>query len=650
MCTTFSASAEEERIDTLREVVVTAARVRFSVISPTPSQTMRKEVLEKFNSLSVADATRYFSGAQLKDYGGIGGLKTVDIRNLGTMHTAVFYDGVQLGNAQNGQVDLGKFSLQNIEEVQLFNGQKSSIFQPARGLFASNSLYLVSKRPEFENRKFQGTASVKAGSFGLYNPSVYWAQQINPTLSYSVNGEWQQAKGNYKFTTTNGVNDTTNTRKNTDIEALRLEAALFGTINNSGRWAIKGYFYDSERGLPGVLLENDTSYQRQWDRNMFVQAFLQKSFGEKWETIFNIKYNHDYTRYLDPSTFLVSGHLDNRYTQQEFYASGVAQYNVSSWLNVSASADFIWNTLDANLPVFSYPGRYNILGALNAHLFFERIDIQVNLLGASIINYTKINESAPNRNQWCPVVSASWQPFAYNGFRLRGFYKKTFRMPTFNDLYYSSIGYSLLRPEFATQYDIGFTWNKNLSTFLQSLAIKFDAYYNQVDDKIIATPSKNLFRWTMMNLEKVVIQGLEFGIESGFRLGDWSSYFGINYTYQRAEDHTPNSSVYGHLIPYAPEHSGSALLSVNYQNWQFNYSFIYTGGRYALPDNSTINYIQPWYTSDIALSWQYEWKNTFIQNIKINAEINNLFNQNYDVIKYFPMPGRSFRCGISIGF
>lgn len=32
--------------------------------------------------------------------------------------------GIELGNAQNGTVDLGRFSLDNMESVTLYNGQK----------------------------------------------------------------------------------------------------------------------------------------------------------------------------------------------------------------------------------------------------------------------------------------------------------------------------------------------------------------------------------------------------------------------------------------------------------------------------------------------------------------------------------------------
>ena len=112
----------------LPEVTVNA-RSRFREVIP--AQTLSGKAIEALRSHSVADALRYFSGVQIKDYGGVGGIKTVDMRSMGTNHMGVFYDGIQLGNAQNGQIDLGKFSLDNIEAIDMYNGQKSDIFQSA---------------------------------------------------------------------------------------------------------------------------------------------------------------------------------------------------------------------------------------------------------------------------------------------------------------------------------------------------------------------------------------------------------------------------------------------------------------------------------------------------------------------------------------
>ena len=75
-----------ERMLNLKEVVVTATVPQIDVI---PAQKLSGEELKRLNSNSVADALRYFSGVQVKDYGGVGGIKTVNIRSMGTNHTGV---------------------------------------------------------------------------------------------------------------------------------------------------------------------------------------------------------------------------------------------------------------------------------------------------------------------------------------------------------------------------------------------------------------------------------------------------------------------------------------------------------------------------------------------------------------------------------
>ena len=80
----------------------------------------------------VSEAVRRFAGVQLRDYGGVGGLKTVNVRSLGSEHTGVFIDGIQVDNAQNMQVDLGRFGLEGLGSISLFSGQKVSPLQSAK--------------------------------------------------------------------------------------------------------------------------------------------------------------------------------------------------------------------------------------------------------------------------------------------------------------------------------------------------------------------------------------------------------------------------------------------------------------------------------------------------------------------------------------
>ena len=185
------------RTDSIRNLgeVVVKAKTYKEVI---PAQTLKGEELRKLNSFSVADAIRYFSGLQIKDYGGVAGLKTVNIRSMGTNHTGVYYNGIQLGNAQNGQVDLGKFSLDNIEEISLYNGQKSDIFQSAREFGSSGSIYLTTRRPRFKGEKDANLAAkVKFGSYGLLNPALLYEHKISDKISAAVSAEWITSQGDY---------------------------------------------------------------------------------------------------------------------------------------------------------------------------------------------------------------------------------------------------------------------------------------------------------------------------------------------------------------------------------------------------------------------------------------------------------------------
>ena len=77
LCCCCPMYAQHESLDSMQhvdEVVVTQQLTYREVI---PSQTLKGDALHRLSSLSVADAIRYFSGVQLKDYGGVGGLKTV---------------------------------------------------------------------------------------------------------------------------------------------------------------------------------------------------------------------------------------------------------------------------------------------------------------------------------------------------------------------------------------------------------------------------------------------------------------------------------------------------------------------------------------------------------------------------------------------
>lgn len=635
----------------LKEVTIYSNRMQKKM---SPVQILSGKELEKLNVYSVADALRYFSGVQIKDYGGIGGLKTVNIRSMGSHHVGVFYDGIELGNAQNGVVDLGRFSLDNMEVISLYNGQKSAIFQPAKDYSSASAIYMQTRTPLFKGEKKNNlNIGVKGGSFSTINPSLLWEHRFNERISSSISTEYMYTSGRYKFTYAKKDGyDTTAVRQNGDVRMLRLENAFFGKIPK-GEWKAKAYLYNSERGYPGAAVREEPGkfrhQDRQWDTNLFVQGSFQNYFKPWYSLLANGKYAYDYLHYLsDPRLDVTTMYVDNYYRQQEIYASAAHLFTIYPWWSMSLSNDFQWNTLRADLIDFVYPTRNTILTSAATSFDFNRLMLQASLLYTHVDDNTRTKgANAGTKNKYTPSVIATWQPLTKLPLNVRAFYKKVFRMPTLNDLYYTFIGNKDLKPEYTTQYDVGITfshtWNNH---WLKSLDLQIDGYYSEVDDKIIAMPTSNQFRWTMINLGHVEIRGLDAAIrgEWGFGKVELSTLF--NYTYQKAQDFTdPTSEWYGGQIPYIPWHGGSIILNGSYQTWSCNYSFIYTGERYEAVANIPENYAQPWYTHDFSLSKTFQWGKT---GIRVTAEINNIFNQQYEVVQCYPMPGTSFKIKLNV--
>lgn len=640
-----------DSIQHLDEVTVTARSFSFKEVIP--SQKLSGKELQNLNSHTVADALRYFSGVQLKDYGGVGGIKTVNIRSMGTNHMGVFYDGIELSNAQNGQVDLGMYSLDNIEEISLYNGQKSDIFQSAKDFGAAGTLYLRSRRPRFEEGKTTNIrATMKVGSFDVINPSALFEYKISENVAASFSAEWLSGSGKYKFRYRR-INpageiayDTTAVRENGDINATRLEAGLYGKMSD-GTWNLKFYNYNSERGIPGAIVNNVWRRgERVWDTNSFMQGSYIKEINSKFKTQVNAKYAFYRTHYVNNDDKLI--HVDNLYKQREIYLSSANVYSILSNWDVSASYDLQWNKMNADMYGFVYPERFTNLLSVATALRLGKVKLQASEL-ATFINDRVEEGPAPEARQiLTPAVFASYKPFEKQDFNVRAFYKRIFRMPTFNDLYYADMGNSKLNPEYVTQYDAGFAYTKTWENHLfYRFKIQADGYYNKVKDKIIAYPKGQQFRWTMLNLGKVEIKGIDVSTETTVNpVKDLFVTLRVQYTYQKAQDFTdPSDTYYGDQIPYIPWHSGSAIAQASFKGWNLNYSFIYVGERYNQQENIKYNYTQPWYTSDISLSKDLKFK---FGLIKAAVEVNNLLSQDYDVILNYPMPKRNYKVSLTI--
>ena len=640
------------KIYSISEVTVTEQFRNGEVRSTAPLQILSSKKIEQLNVLQVSDAVKYFSGVTVKDYGGIGGLKTVSVRSLGANHTAVSYDGITLTDCQTGQIDLGRFSLENVDMLSLNNGQSDNIFQPAR-LFASSSvLNITTLSPKFiGNKNLNGKISMKLGSFGLLNPSLWLEGKISRKISASFSGEWLSANGKYPYVLHYGNRPTDSTsmeiRQNTDVKNLRLEGALFANFSEKENGYIKTYFYQSERGLPGATIfynAESSSKQRIWDNTFFTQGHYQKEFSKEWVFQTNAKYNRGFLRYLDPTYLNSDEKLENTYVQEELYGSASVLFRAFENLSFSTSTDAAYSWLNSDLSGLSKPRRFTTLTSFAAKYVTNQVLATASLLG------TLVTETGnQNQQRLSPYISLSVQPFKLDNLRIRAFYKNIFRMPTFNDLYYPSVGNNDLVPETTNQFNLGITYTATAGKWLPLLSVTIDGFRNEVLDKIVSFPNKNTFGWTTLNLGKVLIDGFDFTAETALKPCEKIGIIlGTSYTYQRALNVTsPLDRDYMNQIPYTPRVSGSGKVGIESSWINLSYSLLWSGKRYALFQNYAENRLPGYADHNISVSRVFKIKSGIIST---NFEILNLLNENYAIIRFFPMPGRSFRATISYKF
>lgn len=614
-----TAGAQTSRLDsvqTLGDVSVVGVKPHYL----TPSQTLRGDMLRNLSATSVADALKYFSGVQIKDYGGLGGLKTVNVRSLGSQHVGVYLDGIRITNAQNGQIDLGRYSLSNMESVSLYNANRNERLQSASEYASAATVYMQTKRPT----QTTYTMEYGCGSFGLNKLKGYFALK---NLLF-VDAEYQHSDGDYAFRFRSEQEDTVGTRHNSDITFYRLEAAGF----------YKGlsthvYYYNSERGLPGPVIRRLSdqwdSTDRQWDENFFIQS----SYKHSWEHFglkTNLKYSYDYLHYLqDPRTNAATMYCNNHYTQQDLYGSVAAAWN-TRYVSLTASTDLRWSDLNADVYKFAYVYRLDSKSLLSAIASYRGFEANIALLYTHISDHTR--GAASPLSRLTPMYLASWHG---GPLTVRAFHKRIFRAPTLNDLYYTLVGNAQLRPEYTSQWDLGIDYKD------RHLHLAVDLYTSRIEDKIVAIPMKCQFRWSMVNFGLVRSSGISTTAGYDRTWGKLTLSANANYTCQRDRDFSsPSDPEYKNTIPYSPLHSASIIVSLGYDGWSACTSWLYTGDRFALISNNKEDMLGAWQTVDLKLSKTFTVSRHSLQT---TIECNNLTDSRHEVVKRYPMPGRNWK-------
>ena len=591
--------------DTLQAAAVTAVRS----VSPA-TETATREVLQRKDNL--ADAVRDFSGVQLRDYGGVGGLKTINVRSLGSAHTAVYLDGIPIDNAQNMQVDLGRIVTDGLESVELYQGQRSQLLQSAREYGSASALYLTSSVPRERRMRLR----LSGGAFGTIAPQGSYETPLGKRLSARVQAGFTHAHGQYRFHARGYQWDTVMLRQNCDLKAFQAGGSLYFRPTH-GQWDLRASWYDADRGIPGPVYKQAASYlhsqDRQSDRSLRIQGSGEQVLSPTLRLLVKAQYARDGLTYLDVSETDpgISARWD--YLQQSAYLSTALGWQAAPWLHLSLAADGQRETLQAHQV---NPQRNSLYTAASAAILQDPWRISASL-------QYQYSEGAGRYSFLSPALLVNWHP--RQDWEFGALVKRSCRLPSFNDLYYTNVTARTLKPESVWQAAARWSWDRRYGPW--HFRAREELYFNLVEDKLVAVPNGSLFRWSMYNIGLVRIFGDQLAATVQYEGKGWEAGGTARYDYQRAAD----GDSWGQ-IPYIPLHSATFQGYFQWEGFRIGIEGFLTGERYTSSSNRPEFRLAPWTVWDLDLG--YLWK-----RFHFGLQLKNLGNENYEIIRQYPMPG-----------
>ena len=578
--------------DSLDAVVISAEK------GVTVSQ--RDTVLSE-NSISLSEALLRNPSLQISDYGGPGGLKTVSLRGLGSAHTAIYIDGIRAGNVQSGQNDLGMFDISS-----------SCIVVD----YVQNSISINTTRPRFEDLPVKGKINICGGSFGTWMPSARLDFRLSEKISLSANASGVFSKGDFPYG--DGL-----TRVNNDLNQIRSGIDFFGLMN-LGDYHIKGYINSSRRGTPGSTAW--PSDDRQEDRNAFIQGSVKMRFSDHYTLRANAKGGID-------EIFYTSSWGDSRYRQNEIQLNTVHDFKIKDWWRLSLAADTHWDGLNSTYYEMS---RVSVLTALASAFKVGRLAADLTM------EYNlALDKGHRHKDAFSPSINLRFN--ILEGFEMSVLSRRMYRIPTFNELYYTGYGNPELAPEDAWTTGIGASFQRKICNHWR-IDAELNGFYTYLKNKITSVPTEaDPDIWMPVNIGRVRSAGSDSKVYFGYQNKDFRTGLTAAYSFLSSVDCTNGSASFGQQVPFTSRHSLSLNGGLVWKGWGLNAIFNsrmgYAGSSGPLPD---------WNTLDLTMSKQI--KTDRAGTFELKLQMRNVTDFRYELVSGYPMPGRSIMGSIEYKF
>lgn len=609
------------------EVVITPSNTRENSIQIELS----KDKIQNKLASDLGQILSLLPGLQIKNYGDVGGLKTVSFRSLGAGHTALVQDHSSVSTTQSGQADLSSFPVDFIERIELISLSPTRTQIPIHAKLAGVVVNVESVHSYVGTNQRNMILGVQAGSFDQYEGYLMLQKRANKWAG-TLTGKIRSYGGAYPYTYLNGNTRIQDRRKNNGLLEYFGTASVQFSPNEKHQFQVRLSGNEYQKELAGAVIfynSNASQYLNGYGLNGSLNHQFKKN---NWNIFSSVNYQKNNLQYLDSTYLNTQGYLDQRYysSQLDFQSQGA--YSITKKMAVLIGSSFISETLKGK-SFFDNPVRNTSESLIGMEWkAIGKILVQLGVQGV----FEK--RDTLQKTQWNLLPAVSWSFDLGSKNKIGIVYRYTCRQPTFNELYYQQIGNVNLRTEKAhiasLRYELILPFKKGVS---QSM---IQPFYSYVYDKILAIPTKNLFIWSIQNIGKSDAFGIEFTEFIQKKIQHHTIGARINYTFQYTQDiSNPESPTYRNILSYSPLHSGSFELDYAWKKLGFFVLTSYLGERYALNQNIPSNLLEDYLLFDAGVSYTHQLKKN---EFTVRFALNNITNRQYHYINYFVMPGTHF--------
>jgi vitamin B12 transporter len=577
--------------------------------------------LKQYKQLLLSDLVGSISNVTINNYGP-GGIATASLRGLGTFHTAVLWNGINLQSSMNGNVNLSSIPVNFIDQVAIQYGGNGALF----GSGAIGGTIHIDNLLDFG----KGHSTEVFQSFGSF-------QSIFSGINYTYSGLkvatstrifYSEAENDFRFHNIAAIGSPYMKQENSNSSKLGLLENIALQISPKDYLSTSIWLQKSFNRYPPMMTASTNNEHERWAN---FRGVVQWKANRKYFD-FNIKGGlfKDFQFYNDTVRREKSKHYSNLGVFE-----GESIFKISPNHKIETGLNLNFESISStNYPEIEKRFRPSISTSYRFYAPEGKYEA-----------FASVREEMVN-NTSTPITWSIGSKINFlRVFTLRSNISKNYRVPTMNDLYWSGgWGNPNLKPEMGYGEELGLDFISRVNN--RSIIVKINAFNNNVSNWIIWMPNGS--KWSPSNMKKVWARGLDINLSYAKNIQKW--IWGVDLTgtgtlstSQKTNAETSETS--GKQLPYVPKIKANGSLFIDYKKFRVNYSLTYTGKRYTIADNS--RHINPFTISNLTIEKLFEGKSF---SIKTFLRIDNLFNKEYQVMAWYPMPLRSYQFGVSILF